>query len=91
MNLWILVTLIGAGLAAVGLALFVRRFRAGEVTGRMLAAVVVGLVSFASYGVVSAVRPDLGTGPVSLVLLLPAFVAIVLVMREREKATGPVP
>jgi len=48
-------------------------------------------VSFASYGVVSAVRPDLGTGPVSLVLLLPAFVAIVLVMREREKATGPVP
>jgi len=89
MSPWILVTLIGGCLAAAGLALLVRRYREGEVTGRYLAAVAVGLVSLASYALLSTFRPALCTGRVTLALLLPAFVAIVVVAREHEKATSP--
>jgi len=86
MNPWILVAAAGGIACIAGMTAVFGRYRRGEVSGRYLAAVVVGVLSFGSYALVSAVRPDLGTGAVSLLLLLPGLLAVVAVAREHERA-----
>jgi len=82
MNPWSIVALLGAGLTLWGLVETFRRYREGAVSLRFVLAVVVGLASFGSFAVASAIRPDLD-GLATVAILLPAFVAIVVVARER--------
>jgi len=86
MIIWILVATIGGTLSLMGLLTLFRQYRQDRVTLRSLLACVLGYVAFVSYVLVSALRPDLTTGPVTVVMLLPAFVAIVVLVHEHRKA-----
>jgi len=86
MIFWIGVAVIGGVLSIWGLWVFWGRYRRGEITGRYLLAVFVGFVSYASFALLSAVRPELSSGPVALAVLLPAFLAILVLIREHRKA-----
>jgi hypothetical protein len=85
---WIFVAAIGGVLAVFWLLALFRRYRRGEITGRYLAAAVVGVVSVASFALLSALRPEFGSGPAVAIILLPAFIAILVVILEHRKATG---
>lgn len=85
-GIWALVAVIGGLAALTGLALLFVRYRRGEITGRYFGAVVAGLSSLATYALISAFRPELATGATSLIVLFPAFVAIVVLLRERGTA-----
>lgn len=86
MTMWIIIAVIGFILSVLGLSAFVRRYRRGEITRRHLLAAIIGYVSLVTFAVVSAVRPDITNGPLAVIVLLPAFVAIVVLIRERRRA-----
>jgi len=86
MGIWMLAAVLGGVAALAGLVVVYFRFQRGEITGRYFGAVVLGLASFATYALISAFRPDLATGATSLIVLLPAFLAIVVLVREHERA-----
>lgn len=88
MGAWIVVAVLGGILALVGLQRLHRQYRQGKITLLAWVAYVVGFISFVSYAVLNATRPDVTTGPVTLVMLLPAFAAIVVLVREYRKAGG---
>jgi uncharacterized membrane protein YfcA len=85
MNLWELVAGLGGVVSLAGLSAAFRRYRRGEITLRYLLACVVGLASFISYALVSALSPDLATGIVTILLLVPALAAIVVLVRGHRK------
>jgi uncharacterized membrane protein len=84
MILWLVVAATGVVLSLWGLKILFRRYRRGQINRRYLLAVVVGVLSLVVYAILSTVRPDITTGPVFVVMLLPAFIAIVVVIRERR-------
>lgn len=86
MTTWILVALVGGFLCLAGFRTLVHRYRRGEVRGLYVLAVAVGLVSFACYALLSALVPAVVGGAVTLLILLPAFCAIVVLLREHERA-----
>jgi drug/metabolite transporter (DMT)-like permease len=88
MTAWILVAVLGGILSLAGLSILFRRYREGVVTLRHLLAFVVGFVALASYALVSTLRPDITSGPVTVLMLLPAFVAIVVLIHEHQRAKG---
>lgn len=88
MYIWIFVAGIGGALSILGLLFFLRRYRRGEITRRYLLAIVVGYVSFLTFALVNAFHPDLTSGPVVIAILLPAFIAILIVIREHQKTQG---
>jgi len=89
MGIWMLTTVLGGVAALAGLVAVYIRYQRREITGRYLGAIVVGLASFVTYAVISAFRPDLSTGAPGLIVVLPAFVAIVILVRERERSGRP--
>lgn len=80
---WIAVAVIGLVLAMIGFLDLVRRYRRNEIRGRDLFAIVIGFLSLLSFAFLSAVRPDVLTGMLTIVILLPAFVAVVILTGER--------
>ncbi|UCF79466.1 MAG: hypothetical protein JSW03_04290 [Candidatus Eiseniibacteriota bacterium] len=84
MSLWLAVAGIGVVLAVGELVVLLRKFRLGEVSRRYFLAVLVGFDFFVLFAVLRALRPDIVTGPVTAVLLLPVFVSIVIVVREHQ-------
>lgn len=82
---WILVAVVGGILAVVGFATLVRRYRRGVIRGRYLSAVVVGCLSLASFAFFDAFRPGGVSGPLTIALLLPAFIAIGVIVREHRR------
>ncbi|UCE05455.1 MAG: hypothetical protein JSW07_17860 [bacterium] len=83
---WIFIAVIGGLLSVLGLLFLLRCYRQDEITLRYLLAVVVGFISFLAFALVNAFRPELASGPVTIAILLPAFVAILLLIRECRKA-----
>jgi drug/metabolite transporter (DMT)-like permease len=88
MTAWILVAAIGGVLSILGLLVLTRRYLRGEMSQWQLFAIIVGYVSFVSFVLVSSLRPEFASGPVSIAILLPAFVAIVFLIREHQKSKG---
>lgn len=88
MEPWILVAAVGGALALAGWGVQLRRYRQGKVSARGLLSLTVGLLSFGAYGVVSSIAPAFASGPVALILLLPAFAAIVVWIRDHQRASG---
>jgi len=86
---WMLVAALGLVAMASGLLTCWRRYRRGRITRRYLSAIVVGCVCFVAYAVVGAFRPEFASGPVAMALLLPAFIAIVVIVREHRRAMDP--
>ena len=84
MTAWILVAAIGGVLSILGLLVLTRRYLRGEMSQWQLFAIIVGYVSFVSFVLVSSLRPEFASGPVSIAILLPAFVAIVFLIREHQ-------
>jgi drug/metabolite transporter (DMT)-like permease len=82
---WVSIAAIGGLLSIAGLAVYVRRFRRGEITLRYLLAVVVGYASFVSFALVGALRPESADAPWAVGILLPGFVAVVVLVRERGR------
>lgn len=89
MMTWILVAAAGGVLSLSGLAVLLRRSRRGEITRTYLWAMVVGYTSFVSFALISAFRPDLASGPVTIAILVPASVAIVVLIREHRRNADP--
>ena len=88
MTAWISVAAIGGVLSILGLLVLTRRYLRGEMSQWQLFAIIVGYVSFVSFVLVSSLRPEFASGPVSIAILLPAFVAIVFLIREHQKSKG---
>jgi len=88
MTAWILVAAIGGVLSILGLLVLTRRYLRGEMSQWQLFAIIVGYVSFVSFVLVSSLRPEFASGPVSIAILLPAFVAIIFLIREHQKSKG---
>lgn len=86
---WALIAVAGGVFLASGCLACVRRYRRGRMTGRSLSAILVGSSSFVAYALVSALRPDFASGPVAIALLLPALIAIVVIVREHPRAIDP--
>jgi len=89
MMTWVLVAAIGGALSVSGLVALLRRCRRGEITRTYLSAMVVGYISFVSFALISTLRPELASGPVTIATLLPASVAIVVLIREHRRAADP--
>ena len=87
MIIWITAAVIGAIFSLIGFILLYGKFRRGEITRIYLAAFVLGFISFASYALISALKPDIMTSLLTLLLLLPAIIAIVVLVREHKHAT----
>jgi uncharacterized membrane protein HdeD (DUF308 family) len=85
MTLWIVVAVVGVILSVFGFIALLRRFRRGEIRGRYLLAFVVGYVALISFAVLEAFRPTALTGPVTIAVLLPAFIAIGVIVRELRR------
>ena len=88
MTAWILVAVTGGVLSILGLLVFIRRYMRGEMSQLQLFAIIVGYVSIVSFALVSSLRPEFASGPVSIAILLSAFVAIVFLIREHQKSKG---
>ncbi len=88
MTAWILVAVTGGVLSILGLLVFIRRYLRGEMSQLQLFAIIVGYVSIVSFVLVSSLRPEFASGPVSIAILLSAFVAIVFLIREHQKSKG---
>jgi hypothetical protein len=84
MLIWIVVAVFGGLLSLVGFLALVRRFRRGEIRRRQLLAYGAGLTSFVSAALLNALRPTDLNSSMTVILLLPALVAIVLIVRERQ-------
>jgi len=69
MNIWLVVAAIGGVLSLWGLMVLFRKYREGEITRRYFLAIVVGYISFVSFVLMSAFRPDISTGLVTVVIL----------------------
>jgi len=82
---WVSIAALGGLLSMAGLAVYLRRFRRGEITKRHLLAVVVGYASLVSFAVVEALHPEYADEPWAVGILLPAFVAVVVLVRERGR------
>jgi peptidoglycan/LPS O-acetylase OafA/YrhL len=89
MTIWVFVSAIGGTVSILGLLALLRRYLRGEISQLYLIATIVSYVSFVSYVVVSSLRPEFASGPASVAILLPAFVAIVLLIREHPKSKRP--
>ncbi len=88
MYFWIFIFVIGGILSVLGLLHLLRRYRQDEITLLYLLAIVVGFTSFMAFALVSAFRPDVANGPMTITILLPAFISILLLIRERQKTKG---
>jgi hypothetical protein len=88
MMLWVLVAVVGGILSVMGFVRLVRRFRQGAIRGRYLLAFGVGFVALVSFALLDALRPAVVSGPVTLAMLLPAVVAIVVIVREHQRAAA---
>jgi len=85
MMIWIAIAVLGVVLSVLGLLVFVGRYRRGEVSGRFLLALLVGYVALVAYAAASAFRPEIGRGWPALLMLLPAFAAVVVLVNERRR------
>jgi drug/metabolite transporter (DMT)-like permease len=85
MMLWIAIAVLGVVLSALGLLVFVGRYRRGQVSGRFLLALVVGTLALVAYAVASALRPEMGHLWPAVLILLPAFAAVVVLVNERRR------
>jgi len=84
--LWMVISAMGGVLSLSGLAVLLRRCHRGEITRRYVLAVVVGYISFVSYAVLSALQSQALSGVLTVLVLLPAFIAIIVVVHERQRA-----
>lgn len=84
MAVWMVVAACGAVLSLTGLTVLVGQYRKGRISRRYLLAIVVGFASLASYALISALWPELGSGLISLLILSPGFIAIVILIHERQ-------
>lgn len=82
--IWIAVTVSGLILCLSGFKALVGQYRTGAISVRWLLVCMVGWLSFVSYAVADAIRPELMTGPVTIVWLLPAFIAIAVLANEYQ-------
>jgi len=85
MTIWILVACTGGLLSISAFWNLVRKYHCGEIRGRYLLAIGVGYIALVSYALLSAIAPAIVNGVVTLGILLPAFVAIVVIVREHER------
>ncbi len=85
MTTWILVAAIGGCVSVAGFLAPVRRYRLGEIRGRELLAYVVGYLSFVSFALLTAFRPSFVDGVVTIVTLMPALAAVVVIVREHQR------
>jgi len=85
MLVWVSIAAIGGLLSIAGLAVYLGRYRRGAITLRYLLALVVGYASFVSFALVGALRPESTGAPWAVGILIPAFVAIVVLVRERGR------
>ena len=79
---WILLAVVGGIFSIWGFIIYLLKYQRGEITIRFIYALFVGYASFVSFAVVNAIYPDF---KMVTVILLPAFVAIVVLLREYQK------
>jgi hypothetical protein len=82
---WLAVAGVGFVLSIVGFTVLVERYRRKRIDLKSLLAYFVGYVSFVSYALLVAFKPDIATGAVTLITLAPAFAAIVWLVHLRRK------
>jgi hypothetical protein len=87
-TVWILAALVGGALSMAGFRILWLRFRRGRIRRRYLLAWAVGYVALVSFALLEALRPAAVTGPVRLIVLLPACVAIVVIVCEHRGGNG---
>ena len=59
---WILVAAMGVILSFFGLRVVFRKYRRAEVSRRYFYAIIVGLLSFVTYALLSSIRPEMTSG-----------------------------
>jgi hypothetical protein len=84
MIMWLFVALAGVIAALCGFRALSRQYRCGELRGRYLLASAVGFVSFTAYVLSITLWPAAVSGAITLLLLTPALIAIVVVVREHQ-------
>lgn len=83
---WIVVAAIGGVVSLGGLAVLLRQYRLGHITRRYMLAVVIGYASLVSYSLLDALQPRPLSSVLTVLVLLPGFFAIIVVVRERQRA-----
>jgi bacteriorhodopsin len=58
MAMWILVAVFGVLVSLVGFWVLVRKYRRGEIRGRYLVAVIVGVISLAAWALLTNLQPN---------------------------------
>ena len=85
MIIWILIAAVGGILSIWGFILLLNQYHQGKHTKRYVYAMVIGYISFISFALISAIQPEFSSGILSVALLLPAFIAIVVLINEYKK------
>jgi hypothetical protein len=84
MIIWSAIAVIGVALSLWGLMILLQKYRLAQISWRYFLAAVVGYVSFVTFAIVSAIRPATTTGLVTVFMLLPALLAVLVIIRERR-------
>jgi hypothetical protein len=84
MVIWILVALAGALLSLAGFWAMLQKYRRGDIRGRYLLALIVGFIAFVAWALLSNLRPGAVDGVLELLMLAPALIAIIVIIREHQ-------
>jgi len=89
MIFWILTALLGITISLLGIRIIIKKYFHGEISGRYLLAIIIGFLSFVVYVVLSSIKPEIMSGLVTIAILLPVFVAILVVIYKHQKSSIP--
>ena len=85
MYFWITMFLIGVMLSGVGLLSLVRCCRRGEVTKACVSSAFMVFVSFSAYVTANTFQPELMSGIVGILALLPVFASVLVMIHEYQR------
>jgi hypothetical protein len=83
---WILIAAIGGVFSIIGILILIQRYLRGEISQLYLFAIIVGYISFVSFALISSLRSEFASGLISVIILLPAFVALVFLIHQNQKS-----
>ncbi|NIT61706.1 MAG: hypothetical protein GWN00_37550 [Aliifodinibius sp.] len=89
MIIWIPVALLGLILSSFGITVIFKKYLRDQVRGRYILAIILGFLSFVTYAVLSPVLPDIMSGEATIAMLLPALIALLVVIHEHHKRSIP--
>ena len=86
MSFWIIITTIGGIFSLIGILVLIRRYLRGEINQLYLFSIIIGYLSFIAFVFVNNVYPESVSGLMKVIILLPAIIAVVVLVNQIQKS-----